>query len=878
VAMNHTEEEIALQANKEFSLGQYSAAIQGFSKCIASEPNFQLYCNRAAAYFHMELYRRCIQDCNAALKLKRSCLRAYLLKGHAYTNLNKKKEAQISWKLGSSILDPDIDLELHLELKRCASGIQLSLNNPTPEKTLSSGTTNDVGKAPDIQPKQKSISVKGENAASEYDIKTASAAVAAQGLVQHGVGDTSVDEKIAWGYLHVNTGSYAKGINLFNSLLKSNPRIVGAYLGRGTAYALCGKLQQAISDFSTAIEIDPKCVDGWKRRGQSKAALGNDAEAIYDLAEASALAPNDPEVYHQRGLVLYKLKNFRRAMVDFKKAATLDPNNKLSWNHLGLCQNAIGSGDKAMKSHQQAVKIDPLFKEGWANLAQAYKDYGQIEPAEFFFTKSLTLDPDYIHSYHLRGLERFAAGNHIGALSDFIEALKRDPTHKECLQMRGIVYHGLGRFRKAIQDYNTLVNTYPDHVTWYNKEVALFCHRHLDRKISQFNIDRQMDPYLKEAWCKRLNPATLVAYTCQPQINSSIPDVSSDKSIVSEDAYTIIKESAPFAEKIQLHSPGYAKNVRQHRMAGISIIELAQALKKVWDAGGNLKVQGKGSSHNEKQHLFGWRDMYDIAIKWRQFSEPNDPVWWVDLLSPEQFAEGFGSHTPMITGQTYVTRYYPMFARAFSIMKQLIKEHPNELTPSVERATNCKELHDIIRKDFWVTTPCHSTARPGVVMEGTRLTCQFSPPEGYEYSIRTPGTPPRWKEYEYEMDFIFNELKEAITNTEEFDLDRISDLILTLTFYWYNFMPLSRGTAAVGYISLLGLFLSIGYEIDSPIKEKQQPDWEGILRPRPSDFIAELKPWMYPARKKTNILSELPSVAETLPTLRHRIQALNADI
>ena len=40
--------------------------------------------------------------------------------------------------------------------------------------------------------------------------------------------------------------------------------------------------------------------------------------------------------------------------------------------------------------------------------------------------------------------------------------------------------------------------------------------------------------------------------------------------------------------------------------------------------------------------------MYDVAVKWRQYSEPNDPVWWIDLLAPEQFAEGFGSQTPMV--------------------------------------------------------------------------------------------------------------------------------------------------------------------------------------------------------------------------------------
>lgn len=32
-------------------------------------------------------------------------------------------------------------------------------------------------------------------------------------------------------------------------------------------------------------------------------------------------------------------------------------------------------------------------------------------------------------------------------------------------------------------------------------------------------------------------------------------------------------------------------------------------------------------------------ELIDIGVKWRQYSEPNDPVWWVDLLSPEQFAE-----------------------------------------------------------------------------------------------------------------------------------------------------------------------------------------------------------------------------------------------
>ena len=38
-------------------------------------------------------------------------------------------------------------------------------------------------------------------------------------------------------------------------------------------------------------------------------------------------------------------------------------------------------------------------------------------------------------------------------------------------------------------------------------------------------------------------------------------------------------------------------------------------------------------------HALGWRDAFDVAIKWRQLSEPNDPVLWIDRLAPEAFAE-----------------------------------------------------------------------------------------------------------------------------------------------------------------------------------------------------------------------------------------------
>jgi hypothetical protein len=42
---------------------------------------------------------------------------------------------------------------------------------------------------------------------------------------------------------------------------------------------------------------------------------------------------------------------------------------------------------------------------------------------------------------------------------------------------------------------------------------------------------------------------------------------------------------------------------------------------------------------------------------------PQIKVVWVDLLTRKEFEAGFGSHTPMYSGQTKCVRYYMNFAR-----------------------------------------------------------------------------------------------------------------------------------------------------------------------------------------------------------------------
>jgi hypothetical protein len=88
---------------------------------------------------------------------------------------------------------------------------------------------------------------------------------------------------------------------------------------------------------------------------------------------------------------------------------------------------------------------------------------------------------------------------------------------------------------------------------------------------------------------------------------------------VSSNLSAIIKAADFIGRAIQNRSAGYLPNHRQYRMCGLAVLECAQTLKSVWAAG--LAVDGKVSSGKREPHQFGWRDMFDICVRWRQLSE-----------------------------------------------------------------------------------------------------------------------------------------------------------------------------------------------------------------------------------------------------------------
>ncbi|CAH9089930.1 unnamed protein product [Cuscuta epithymum] len=755
----------------------------------------------------------------------------------------------------------------------------------------------------------------------------------------------TLDLRLSRGVAQVNEGRYADAISIFDQILDEDPRYPEALIGRGTAYAFKRELDAAISDFTLAIDSNPSAGEAWKRRGQARAALGESVEAVTDLAKALEFEPNSADILHEKGIVNFKFKEFEAAAKDLSSCVNFDKSNKSAHTYLGLALASIGEYKKAEEAHMKAIHIDPNFVEAWAHLAQLHKDLGNSAKALECLHQLLQIDGGYAKGYHMRGLLLHGIGDHRNAIKDLSVGLTLDSGNVECLYLRGSCYHAIGEYKDAVKDYDAALDVELDSMekfvlqclAFYQKEIALYTASKLNSQFWLFDIDGDIDPLFKEYWCKRLHPKDVCEKVYrQPPLKESLKKgkVRRLHSSPTKQAHALLQAADSIGRGIQYHCPGFLPNRRQHRMAGLAAIEIAQKISRVWRT---IQVEmkhsnkctsksakrtrrkegithlsrnrgGAGCSTSSSSETYGsaderpagcptmsWHDVYSLAVKWRQISEPCDPVVWINKLSEEEFNSGFGSHTPLILGKAKVARYYPNFDRTLNAAKAVIKENNyvfdkrdnildlsgNGKLHEIMSADSCHDLYRAIGEDFWLATRCYSTAFEGKHLEGTRITLLKTPKVGYDFSIRTPCTPARWDAFDMEMTSAWEALCDAYSgetygSTDLEVLESVRDAILRMTFYWYNLMPLSRGSAVVGFVVLLGLFLAANMEFTGSIPEGVQVDWEAILESDPNAFVSSAKRWLYPSLKVNTSWKGYADVSSTFETTGSVVAALSS--
>ncbi|XP_064343933.1 tetratricopeptide repeat protein 13 isoform X5 [Camelus dromedarius] len=678
----------------------------------------------------------------------------------------------------------------------------------------------------------------------------------------------STNEELAIAYVLVGSGLYDEAIRHFSTMLQEEPDLVSAIYGRGIAY---GKKGLHI--------LSP---------------LGRINEAVNDLTKAIQLQPS-ARLYRHRGTLYFISEDYATAHADFQQSLELNRNQPTAMLYKGLTFFHRGLLKEAIESFKEALKQKVDFIDAYKSLGQAYRELGNFEAATESFQKALLLNQNHVQTLQLRGMMLYHHGSLQEALKNFKRCLQLEPYNEVCQYMKGLSHVAMGQFYEGIKAQTKVMlndplpgqKASPEYLkVKYLREYSRYLHAHLDTPLTEYNIDVDLPGSFKDHWAKNL-PFLIDDYEEQPGLQPHIRDVLHQNF---ESYKPEVQELICIADRLgslmQYETPGFLPNKRIHRAMGLAALEVMQAVQRTWT---NSKVRMNG-----KTRLMQWRDMFDIAVKWRRIADPDQPVLWLDQMPARSLSRGFNNHINLIRGQVINMRYLEYFEKILHFIKDRIlvyhgANNPKgllEVREALEKVHKVEDLLPIMKfntktKDgFTVNTKVPSLKDQGKEYDGFTITITGDKVGNILFSVETQTTEERTQLYHAEIDALYKDLtakgKVLILSSEFGEADAVCNLILSLVYYFYNLMPLSRGSSVIAYSVIVGALMASGKEVAGKIPKGKLVDFEAMTAPGSEAFSKIAKSWMN-LKSISPSYKTLPSVSEAFPTLRSMIEVLNTD-
>uniref|UniRef100_A0A8D0G9Z9 Tetratricopeptide repeat domain 13 n=1 Tax=Sphenodon punctatus TaxID=8508 RepID=A0A8D0G9Z9_SPHPU len=566
---------------------------------------------------------------------------------------------------------------------------------------------------------------------------------------------------------------------------------------------------------------------------------------------------------------------------------------------------------EAIESFKETLKQKADFIDAYKSLGQAYRELGNFEAATESFQKALLLNQNHVQTLQLRGMMLYHHGSLDEALKSFKRCLQLEPYNEVCQYMKGLNHVAVGQFYEGIKAQTKVMlndplpgqKASPEYLkVKYLREYSRYLHTHLDTPLTEYNIDVDLPGNFKDHWAKNL-PFLIEDYEEQPGLQPHIKDVlfqnfESYKPEVQE----VICIADRLGSLMQYETPGFLPNKRIHRAMGLAVLEVMQAVQRTWS---NSKVRMNG-----KTRLMQWRDMFDIAVKWRRIADPDQPVLWLDQMPAPSLSRGFNNHINLIRGQVINMRYLEYFEKMLHFIKDRILVYHSannpkgllEVREALEKVHKVEDLLPIMKVIF--STKLNQGKRN--YKDNGRWWPHIPGVGNVLFSVETQTTEERTQLYHAEIDALYKDLtakgKALILSAELGETDAVCNLILSLVYYFYNLMPLSRGSSVVAYSVIMGALMASGEEVAgkipkgkvcSPLRlpqsltyliiysisfmaEQQLVDFEAMTASGSEAFSKIAKSWMN-LKNISPSYKNLPSVFEAFPTLRTMIEVLNTD-
>jgi len=116
----------------------------------------------------------------------------------------------------------------------------------------------------------------------------------------------AADLQVQMGYIHLNTGQYAEGEQLFLTALEADPSEYSAYLGLSECYRNLQRPEDQFAMVKQALALAPEDPDVWNALGVAQEVRGKCVEATEAYERALSLSPLHRKAANNLGFLLEK--------------------------------------------------------------------------------------------------------------------------------------------------------------------------------------------------------------------------------------------------------------------------------------------------------------------------------------------------------------------------------------------------------------------------------------------------------------------------------------------------------------------------------------------------------------------------------------------
>ncbi|CAI5985627.1 unnamed protein product [Closterium sp. NIES-65] len=537
------------------------------------------------------------------------------------------------------------------------------------------------------------------------------------------------------------------------------------------------------------------------------------------------------------------------------------PEEGEAWVQKGITHRILGEGDKAVDSLLMALSVQENI-DAYRNLVATRRYQGDHWGAIEWCNKGLAFRPEDEELLYVRASMHHALGDHATALSFYdhllATATEQHMTFNQALSyyQREVLLYTAVRLDRPFSAFQIDDDMDVDFkVAWLNRRVppGLPNYQNLSIPASQLEgATWQLLPQLSEAalaviaaadeigWRahydtdgvmpnkQQLRMAGLAALDVMQQVRATWEAIADGGRLPS-----IVEDDDEEGEEGEGAKEGRAGEEEEGEGEWDKLTSPPRMpLKRFSGSGGS-----GGSSGGESVQLVGsWRQLFQVMVPWRQLSDPTEPPLWKAMFKNQRFQGNFQSFTPIHTWKQLSAKYNAIYDRAVEVTRrgllegqQALDEDGNVIPvprdvygPKIEAAKGHEGLYHAIGRDFYLRLPLHSMAKPGTVLHGTEFKLEKKA-LSIDFQTYTKNSATQWGQLDDELTAAWESLSAVVLDLPTRATDsslyqqRIRENILRISYYWFQLMPLSRGSAMVGLVSILGLSMAADMETTARI-------------------------------------------------------------